>query len=251
MTLSRPRSALAIATRRTIGALPLALALLFGGAGCQAPSAGADGATDADEAASPRTLAALRRAVEVARAKLVLLELEQVEAQAKRDAEIAAAMWEEMAATTARLANHERAAPLARAEAEHALEESRTAVHDAEEELVQLKLMYAEQDLADATRELVLARSERRLAAAKEAVTLEERKLQLLIEVEQPAAESALANKVLESAEAHRAARQDDELAKRAAALAHLEATHALAEAEEELREALGGDDSDDDEPAP
>lgn len=253
MTLFRPTAALPMAPRHTARALPIAIALLFGGAGCQAPIASADGATDADDVdhadavESTHALAALRRAVEMARAKLELLGFEQAAAQAKRDAEIAAALREVSAAEIARVAHRDRAAPLARAEAEHELEESRTAVRDAEEELVQLKLMYAEQDLADATRELVVARSERRLAAAKAAVVLEERKLQLLVEVEQPAADTALADTLQEKVEAHRAANQDDALAKRAAALARMEAEHAVAEAEEELREALGGDD----EPAP
>ncbi len=216
-----------------------ALVLICALAGCASPTIPDRAEEDTGtETKAESGHAALARAVELAKQQLAQVELANRAAQEASAAEIAAAETELAAATRALSIHVDRAAPLARSTAELELRGQETQVHEVEEELSQLKLMYAEQDLADQTREMVIARSERRLAQARAELDIARRALALLVEAEQPAENEALAATVAEKERALATARRDARVEWNAKQIERLQAEHALLDAQEALAEA-------------
>jgi len=100
-------------------------------------------------------------------------------------------------------------APLQRAEARLSLREASDGLLESQEELAQLEQMYAQDDLADATREIVLQRGKRRLDRAGEEVSIQERRLQQLEEHSLPLEALELRGILEEKRSALESARRD------------------------------------------
>jgi hypothetical protein len=78
-----------------------------------------------------------------------------------------------------------------------ALLRSRDRLKESEEELQQLEMMYAEEDLADKTREIVLERGRRRLERARKDLAIQERSLKVLETVTLPHEKKELQSKMV------------------------------------------------------
>jgi len=215
----------------------LALVLLtLGCAGTGGVRTGSDQAGDAassDEGAADdpaKERAAAERAVRVAE-----LELDQARLEAKRDAEKAQLDLDEarMEYTKAQRAmqafDQARALELDKARLD--VDRSTGRARDAELELAELEAMYADEEFAEKTKELVLTRGRRTLDEARRALALEERRLVHLTEVELPAQEHELKMELMSAKAARKAAQI-------ALEVNEIETRLALDEAEEELRDA-------------
>jgi hypothetical protein len=88
--------------------------------------------------------------------------------------------------------------PAKRARAELDLTQTKDYVTEQEEELAQLELMYKADDLGDKTKEIVLARSKRRLDRAQKSIALQAKDLDDLVTVQQPEQREKLENAVKE-----------------------------------------------------
>jgi hypothetical protein len=66
------------------------------------------------------------------------------------------------------------------------LQQAKDYLSEQEEELQQLELMYKKDDLADKTKEIVLARTKRRLQRARDGLALQQKDLDDLLNVQQP-----------------------------------------------------------------
>lgn len=139
--------------------------------GSPAASATAEAAGPADEAA--RELETARQKLEIAR-----LETEQQMLQARQavtDAE------HELAKAQEELAHFlAEAMPRQVRSAELGLTGARDGVRETEEEMAQLEMMYGQDELADATAEIVLARTRRRLELGRARLVLEEQEFAAL-----------------------------------------------------------------------
>jgi hypothetical protein len=213
-------------------ALAAAASVLLSG-GC------AIGGADAGGAEEDKTPAALARAVEAARVEVELAEAQL--ALKLRPTQVAEAVRALRQAERERQ-GFESGRDLERRTAEQELTEARNALAETEQELAQLELMYAEQDLADKTRELVIGRTQRRLELSRAACALNEEKLARLTTVDHPQ-KSAQLGEEIEAAEAELEAANLLQRSERVEAeLAVLKARHALLDAEEALsksREAM------------
>ena len=110
---------------------------------------------------------------------------------------------------------------------------------DAAAELGELEAMYAEEEFAEKTKELVLTRGRRNLEHAQRGVAIGESKLEKLQRDELPAEERELERAVVEAEGKLQAARL-------ALPIAELKGRVALAEAETKLAEARKGESDDD-----
>ncbi|MSR63743.1 MAG: hypothetical protein EXS08_15055 [Planctomycetes bacterium] len=154
MTARRSRPALAC----------LGIGLLLFAPGC----ASAGGATAAESASAPGER-------DIAQSKVRVAELELEHAR-KASGEEQAQKAGELGLATAELGQFDEVdAPERSAREALALTRSQDALLEQEEELAQLELTYAEVDLADKTREIVLQRNHRRVERAKSELTLAER----------------------------------------------------------------------------
>ncbi|MSR45996.1 MAG: hypothetical protein EXS13_02845 [Planctomycetes bacterium] len=209
--------------------LTAALAL----AACAA--AGADALVDED--AEQPSIAGCERALEAARAEFDKCAVDLV---AQQRAAIAAAgeAQDELADAQRARAAFERSRPLAQRKAALEVDTARTALAENEEELVQLELMYAEQDLADKTRELVLARTRRRLEQSRAELALAIDQLALQAAVAHPAEQATLDAAVEAKQRAVDGAAAGSLAASRGQQIAELKARHAVADAEEALAKA-------------
>lgn len=116
-----------------------------------------------EEAKDARQLAKLQRDIAIAHERVAKAHMDQAHTRARHDAALADAERElALAADRLRIFN-ERTAPnrINRARLDLTRAEDRT--KEAEEELRQLEMMYAEEDFADQTKEIVLERGRRRL----------------------------------------------------------------------------------------
>lgn len=86
--------------------------------------------------------------------------------------------------------------PAKRARAELDLTQMKDNLTDQEEELTQLELMYKGDDLGDKTKEIVIARTKRRLERVKASVALQTKDLDDLVNVQQPEQKEKLDNAV-------------------------------------------------------
>ncbi len=216
----------------------IAASLLAGCAACATEAADDDKPATTSAAVQAKHV----RAVELARQKLAQARLEQEAEKKKREAAVDQAERELMLATLAvnQFGLHE--APLRVRKAELELKEKDNELAENLEEFEQLKLMYAEQDLADKTREMVIHRTERRIAQSTQELDLARAELDQLKQGELMQEQTKLALDVSEKQHALDAARIDARVAWNEKSVAILEAEHELAGAEE------AGQATDDDE---
>jgi flagellar hook-basal body complex protein FliE len=76
--------------------------------------------------------------------------------------------------------------PIKGARSQLDLQQAKDYLSEQEEELQQLELMYKKDDLADKTKEIVLARTKRRLERARQGLALQQKDLDDLLNVQQP-----------------------------------------------------------------
>lgn len=86
--------------------------------------------------------------------------------------------------------------PAKRARAELELTQMKDSLTEQEEELAQLELMYKNDELGDKTKEIVIARTRRRLERVKASVALQTKDLEDLVNVQQPEQKEKLENAV-------------------------------------------------------
>src|SRR5688572_2507016 len=166
------------------------------------------------------------RAVELARGKLAHARLEQETAKRKKDAAVDQARKELSLADEALEDFKVNEAPLRVRKAELEIKEAEDSHAENLEEFEQLKLMYAEQDLADTTRELVMHRTERRIARSKQELELARAELDHLKEGEIAMEHAKLELEVSEKQHALEDAQLDSRVSWNEKELAILEAQH-------------------------
>jgi hypothetical protein len=129
---------------------------------------GADQEKEAEaEAADRRNLAKLERDVEIARQKLVKAQVAAEHSQIQNQIAVTEAEGELELEQRRLAAFRDRSAPNRIEWSRLGLLRADDRVKEAEEELTQLKLMYAEEDFADQTKEIVLERGRRRLERSR------------------------------------------------------------------------------------
>lgn len=178
--------------------------------------------------------AAKEDAAEKAKDKLALAQLELDRQQAA--AKVAAAkVATEVELAKQKLDQFDKTdAPLRLAKAHLDLERSKDQLAEAEEELAELKMMYANADLADKTRDIVMHRTERRLERQKQALALATQDVDVLEHQTLP-----LERRRLELDLAARTAEAED--GRRGAAIDEMNKRSALRDAELELAKARAG----------
>jgi len=113
------------------------------------------------------------------------------------------------------------------------LDRSRGRARDSELELAELEAMYAAEEFAEKTKELVLQRGRRNLEHAQRGLAIEEGKLALLTKTELPAKERALVLALAKAEQSVAAARRELELAELETRIAELKAKESLRKAQE------------------
>jgi hypothetical protein len=169
----------------TLAIATLALAACAAPSVREGPPAGAGGAQAAAES-DAREIAGLERKLEIARARLAVAQLEAAaydQAQAAQTRHVAA----EVKLAEASLARFVEAdLPNRLAGAKLDLQGAKDRAQEAADELAQIKIMYAEQDLDDLTAEFVVSRGERSAARAVERLAIQEKALVALEQRELP-----------------------------------------------------------------
>src|SRR6185503_2488134 len=143
-----------------------------------------------------------QRELEIARSKLRVAELELALAQKTGDEEQAHKAKELELAQGELRQFDELDAPNRLARERLALTRDQDSLAEQEEELAQLEMTYAEVDLADKTREIVLGRNHRRIERAREELALAERELAKLEQHTLPRERAKLALEVVEKTHA-------------------------------------------------
>lgn len=153
------------------------------GAAAPAPQA-APAAPSADELKEKADDAAAQ--LDLAKIKLERAKMDADQQSVDGAAAVEKAKFELAVATKAKdhFANVEMPQKTARAQLD--LQQAKDAVSEQEEEMQQLELMYKKDDLADKTKEIVLARGKRRLERACQSLALQQKELDDLVNVQQP-----------------------------------------------------------------
>jgi hypothetical protein len=152
--------------------------------------------------------AKLERELNVAQRNLRKAEQAVSNQKADNDVAIHRAEVEHQIAVSKLKKLEERDAPLRVAEARLHLRGSEDGHKEAEEELAQLEMMYAEEDLADKTREIVLNRGRRRLERARTGLANQQTSIENLEKHTLPLETAESRNQVEQKAEALAAARR-------------------------------------------
>jgi len=197
----------------------------------------ATGARDAEPhgsgASSSQAKAAKHaRAVELARQRLAQAQLDRRADSAKHDARVEQARREHAIAAQALAQFESRVVPLRVRRAELALQAKEDSLAEVLEEFEQLKLMYAEQDLADRTREMVIHRTERRIQQQRAELEMARSELGHLRDGELRLERERLAVEAGGKQAAVAAAELDARVAAGEKSVAVAAAEHALADAE-------------------
>lgn len=203
---------------------------------------GADEGEEREKGDEDKERRKLDQDLDTARQRLELARLETQQARIEAQQEVASAelALAKAEADLAHFVSEEK--PRRLRAGELSLQDSQDSVRETEEELAQLQMMYGEEELADATAEIVLSRTKRRLERARVRLQLEERELAALREHELPweqkDKEAALAEArvKLESA---RLSAQASEMQRR---LEEQEAQQEIEELEEKIRESASQD---------
>lgn len=203
----------------------------------KAPAAQADakGETPADQEAALRKKT---RAVEYARLQLEVAKLDAEGSQRAAAQAVEAAERELAAAKNERDHYKKTAAKLELEERALAIDRSKQNVVEAEQELGELEAMYAQEDFAATTKELVLTRGRARLEMSRRDLELAERRQSILKGFEQKKREKELGDRLTKAqvdADAAKARVAKTEIETR---LSVMKAEHALEDAERELAEA-------------
>jgi len=223
---------------KTALVLPL-LATLF--VGCASTSAKEAPPTASTMNADKNKVDELERKLKLARARLEIKHLEEkafVQSQENqvRFAEAAVAMAE------AKLAKfREVDAPNKLASAELDLQTSRDRAQEAQDELAQIEIMYAEQDLDDLTAEFVVSRGRRSAERAQARIAIEETSFQALRERELPQEEAQLELALDKARTELQNTSLEGEIGLQGKAVAIEEAQDQIVKLEQELAEAKQG----------
>jgi small-conductance mechanosensitive channel len=212
-------------------AVPSTILLLFtlGCASAQpAPEPARDGAEPTGGAKSGPT----EQELESARTKVQVAELELALAQKTREEEQAHKAKELELAKGELTQFDEVDSPTRLAQERLSLTRSKDSLAEQEEELAQLEMTYAEVDLADKTREIVLRRNHRRVERAKESLALEEREFAKLEQHILPRERARLALGIEEKSHALENAQRSAEIGLLSKKMALVEARAALAKLE-------------------
>jgi hypothetical protein len=145
-----------------------------------------EAAEEADKEDPKRKRARLARQMAIAAEKVKKARLAQAHQQAEDQDKVARKRTERELAATKLEDFEEHNAPQRIEEARLALHRAEDRVKEAQEELAQLEMMYAEEDLADKTREIVLERGRRRLERARRELELQRTALANLEEHDLP-----------------------------------------------------------------
>lgn len=222
MTLRLSRSTLAV---------PTTLFLLFA-LGCASAQPAPEPARNGAEPAGGGKSGPTEQELETARTKVHVAELELALAQKTREEEQAHKAKELEFAKGELTQFDEVDSPTRLAQERLSLTRSKDNLAEQEEELAQLEMTYAEVDLADKTREIVLRRNHRRVERAKETLALEERDLAKLEKHILPRERAKLALGVEEKAHALENAQRSAEIGLLGKNMALEEARAALAKLE-------------------
>lgn len=171
---------------------------------CAAPAKAADAAGAADDA--QQKLADLAEQSDLARMRLDRARIDAEQQQ--MDAALAAdkARFDLDAAKKALDHFTQVEAPQKKAREELSLQQMVDAATEQEEELAQLEMMYKNDDLADKTKEIVLARTKRRLERVRTSLALQKQELNDLLTVQQPLQQDKLMQAVRDAEAALRRA---------------------------------------------
>jgi len=147
----------------------------------QSDAAGGDSAADAKQKAADSTAQLELASIRLKRAQMDLDQhkIESAAAGDKARTDVADAQKE-----LDHFVNVEM--PQKKARAQLDLQQATDFTTDQEEEMQQLELMYQKDDLADKTKEIVLARGKRRLERARQSLALQQKDLDDLVNVQQP-----------------------------------------------------------------
>jgi hypothetical protein len=179
------------------------------------------------------------RAIELAKRKLAHAQLERRAESAKHSAAIDQAQ-RELDLAKLELTRFDAGEALLRVRKQELdAKQKEDELAESREEFKQLEMMYAEQDLADKTRELVVQRQQRRIDLAAKELELEHDKLVNLKNAELAQERGKLEVEISAKQHALDAAKLDGKVGEDEKDVALLEAQHALADAE------AGGDDDD------
>jgi len=201
-------------------------------------------AAEEAEAPDPAELAKMEHDLRVAQTKLEIARLEMQSAQIQQEQSVAHASTK-LQLAEAELANYLDVEMTNRLEGEQlSLQGAKDSAKDAEDELAQLEIMYAEQDLEEMTREYVISRGRRRAKRAMGRIAIAEREMQALKSFELPSKQAKLEMAVVQAREAVEAAERSNAVAMMRKELAVSEAEVAVERAERKLDEAREGDAS-------
>lgn len=218
-------------TARTLALLALSLPLV----GCASVAATSDAKAPSDEQGGASEQRKEERAVEYAKLEYELAGM-RAEAAERSEKQAVAKAAEELERKAAALANfREVAGPLERAERALSLRRAEQRLLESEQEIAELESMYAQEDFAETTKELVLTRGRAQVEMARTGLDLARREMQQLEAYEHPRRERELVREV-EEAEAAKA-RAEADLA-RGNVQRHLDllkAKHAVEDATEAL----------------
>jgi hypothetical protein len=218
---------------------PFLLVLLLTGCATTSVDGGDAPAADSAKKEEPaKKIAELERKLEIARAKLAIARLENEAFEAKQTVR-ARHLAEEVGLAEASLAKFQEAdkpTPLASVKLD--LRTTKDRAQEARDELAQIEIMYAEQDLDDLTAEFVVSRGRRQAERAEARIEIKEAELKALAERELPQEAKRLGLAVDRAKADAEAAAREAEIGRRNKAIAVQEAENAVEDLEEELVEA-------------
>ena len=238
--------------RPSRSSIALFLGLLFGlclGPGCIASVGNSSPQADSSKAAatekksddakdSAKAVAEARHDLEVAGLELDLAESKGTAERTKREQALATAEAERAEAEADLQVFLTSELPTKIGKGELDLERARNRVIDSEAELAELEAMYAEEEFAASTKEIVLSRGRRNLTLARRGLELKEAEQVRLVDHELPKKERGLRRALENKANALAAARRSLERHQLEQRLALTKAERASVKAEQELEEA-------------
>lgn len=182
-----------------------------------------------------------QREAEYARLQLEIARMEAKNGERELQDQLAAAE-RELAAASGELDNFSRVArEIETAERGLSLDRSKQNMLEAAQELSELEAMYAQEDFATMTEELVINRGRTRQAMAKRDFELAQRRAEQLRGFEHPKREREMTERVAKAEQALLEAKAKAEKSRVESKLALLKAEHSLDEAEREVVKAAEG----------
>ena len=220
-----------------IAACP-ALALVCG---CEATASGETGVATVEKKNGDSNKQAkhdeLSRKLDIARRKLDKARMASTHSQAGYGQQLAKAEEDLVVASTKLQHFRQHTSVTRTARAELDLQRSEDSYQEAQEELAQLEIMYAEEDFADKTKEIVLQRGKRRLERSKRNLEIRRPEVAFLKSETLPLEEKELQLKLEEAQRTLEKTRREAESAELDKAIAVLSAEAELAKLEFELGE--------------